>query len=125
MATLLELYTIEGNVRTDEATATGDVLLAIQLFHKVRTAVLKAANTIFNTALPTDDTRGAALEQLAWAQKAVASPDGVAAVVFRVLLAANANADAATILAASDAAIEGAISPVLALLSKGSALRGA
>ena len=78
MATLLELHTIEANSQADPSTATGDVLAAVQLRQKVRTAVIKRASIVLGTALPTGDTRGVALELLAWAQRAVNSPDAAA-----------------------------------------------
>lgn len=119
MATLLELNTIEINSTADPATATGDVLLAVQLRKKVRTAVIKRSNVILGTALPTDATRGDALELLAWAQRAVNNPDSAAGTVLRLTLASVATATVAGILAATDQAIEDSIGPVLPLLAKG------
>lgn len=120
MATLLELHTIEANSLVDQQGATGDVLAAIQLRQRVRTAVLKQSHTALNTPLPTDDAqRGDALERLAWAQDAAANPDGMALPVFRLMLAANASATTTQILNASDAQIEAVIVPTLGLLAKG------
>ena len=119
MATLLELHTIEANSQADPSTATGDVLAAVQLRQKVRTAVIKRASIVLGTALPTGDTRGVALELLAWAQRAVNSPDAAAGTVLRLTLASVATASVANILGATDQAIEDSIVPILPLLAKG------
>ena len=120
MATLLELFTIEVNSQKDSAVETDpDVLAAIDLRRKVRSAVLQHAKDTLQTALPNDDTRNDALELLAWAQRAVGGPDGEAIRVLRFLLAVNAAATPAAILAATDATILAAIEPVLPFLAKG------
>jgi hypothetical protein len=120
MATLLELELIETNSTGDPASVDPDVIAAISLRKKFRYAVLKRANVILNTPLPTGDgERNPALELLAWAQRAVASPDQAISAVFRLTLAANSAASAAAILAATDQTVEDAIAPVLPLLAKG------
>lgn len=119
MATLLELNTIEVNSLGDAASADPNVIAARALRAKVRTAILKRANTILQTALPDDETRSDALERLAWAQQVVRAPDSVAGEVFRLTIANNAAATPATILGATDVAIEAAVAPVLAALAKG------
>ena len=120
MATLLELYTIEANsLKNPEVEVDADVLAAIDLLHKVRSAVMQHAADVLGTPLPTDDTRADALELLAWAQKAVVSPDAETARVLRFVLATNAAATTAQILAVTDATILSAIEPVLPFLAKG------
>ena len=119
MATLLELYTIEANSQGDPASVDPDVLAAIDLRRKIRSAVLQHATDVLQTPLPTDDTRNDALELLAWAQRAIAAPDTEAARVLRFILAVNAAATPAQILAATDATILSAIEPVLPMLAKG------
>ena len=122
MATLLELYTIEANSelgRADPAPTDPDVLAAIDLRRKVRSAVVQHAKDVLQASLPTDDTRNDALELLAWAQRAVGSPDGEAGRVLRFILAVNAAATPAQILAATDVTILSVIEPVLPMLAKG------
>jgi hypothetical protein len=119
MATLLELYTIESNSQLDPNGAPPEVVSAVELRHRIRTAILKQSNVIIRTPLPSDDRRGDALEMLAWAQRTVDSPDAQAMSVLRLVLAANAGAQVSTILSVTDAQIESAVVPVLGLMSKG------
>ena len=120
MATLLELFTIEVNSQKDSAVETDpDVLAAIDLRRKVRSAVLQHAKDTLQTALPNDDTRNDALELLAWAQRMVTSPDSNSSIMLRLLLAANAVNTPSQILGASDGTIESALTPILPLLAKG------
>jgi hypothetical protein len=128
MATLLELNTIEVNSTADPGGDPSaeppvppdpDIVAARALRAKVRTAVIKRAGVIMQTALPTDGTRGPALELLAWAQRTVNSPEGSTATVFRLTLVNVAASTVGNILAASDQAIENSIAPMLPLLAKG------
>jgi hypothetical protein len=115
MATLLELYTIETSATADPTDPAARDLRA-----KVRSAVLKRAGTILAQPLPAGEGRAEALEQLSWAQRAVASPEAPTAAVFRLVLSRAApGATTAQILAATDQVIEDAITPVLAMLAKG------
>ena len=129
MATLLELNTLEMNSIKDpggDPTAEppvppdAEIVAARELRAKVRSAVLKRAGLVLETELPADpDLRSPALEQVAWAQSTMASPDPMTGTAFRLVLVGAATATPTQILGASDAAIEAALTPVLGLLVKG------
>lgn len=87
MATLLELADFSAS--TDYPT----------LAKKIRVAIAKKAVAIGNLATPT-------AEQLAWAKDALQFPERVGALIINYVLAANAGATIAQIVAATDAAIE-------------------
>jgi len=87
MATLIEL--------ADFAASTDHAVLV----KKIRVAIAKKAVAIGNLASPT-------AAQLAWAKSALASPAEAASLIITYVLAANAAATIAQIVAATDTAIE-------------------
>jgi hypothetical protein len=87
MATLLELADFAASA--DHAA----------LVKKIKVAIAKKAVAVGNLATPT-------AEQIAWAKDAIAAPDRYAGIVINYVLAANASASIAQIVAATDTAIE-------------------
>lgn len=129
MATLLELATIETNSTAEpdgDPTAVPPVaddpaiLAARDLRSRIRMATVDHALRILTTPLPTGDARGQAVQEIAWAQAVVLSPDQAAGVMLRLaLVQAPTTATVAQILAPSDTAILNNIAPLIPLLATG------
>ena len=101
MATLEELYSLNNKSA---------------LKNKVTAACIIAAETVMNE-LDTVDNHA---NRLVWAKAVFANPSGEANRMFMAILAANADADVAVILAATDAAIQTNVDDHIDLFADGS-----
>lgn len=110
MATYSELYQIIGY----------EVEGALVLRNKVAIAALVTADTITSggdDVAPFDQTAGAHDQRVKWAEMAYQGNQGLIDQVFRAVIAANASMAQATILAASDAAIQANVNAVVDTLA--------
>jgi len=119
MTTLAELKQIQVNSTADP----GDPA-ARELLGKIEVAIWKEAQQrIAGIGLPSGDTpeeNTARNEAIGWAQRAIENAEATARTVLKLLLAANAAATSAQILAASDATIEDQVDTLIPRLAAGS-----
>lgn len=102
MATYAELHAI----------LTDNVAGAQALREKVGVACLIAASTIINggdTASPWDQTAGAHDKRVKWVKLLLSSYGETTRQIFGIVIASNASATQAAILAATDAAIQSSV----------------
>lgn len=98
MATYKEIYDLRSNS---------------DLRNKIAVAVLVKAQALLDLTTPT-------AKQVTWAKDAIGNPDAVAATLLNYLLAKNVALTTAQISAATDAAIQSAVNPVVdAIISGG------
>lgn len=128
-ATLAELKQIQFDSNQPAEDELGNpapaaVLSAIALLGKIEVAIWKEAQQrISGVGLPTGNTpeeNQIRNEAIGWAQQAINSAENVARTALKLLLAANAGATSAQILAAPDATIESQIDALIPLLARGS-----
>jgi hypothetical protein len=82
------------------------------LCNRVSVAASIAANHVLTTGTPTD-------EQIAWAQRTINNPDGMARRLIPLVLASNPAATVQQIKAASDATLQGVVDATVTALARG------